>query len=220
MLGSLLTQWTIRLALACLAAYLAGRLLVAIRASGRSANSNDSGNQRACNQRTGELAGKFAASRPVTFTTAWPSETLLRWLWTAGCLLFIAHVACAFQFTHHWSHQHAWRHTADETKRMMGVAFGDGIYFSYVFLLLWAADVACLWLGIRRPRWLVISVYLFLFFIAMNGAIVFEAGPTRPVGIVVVALVLLPLAAVLGWKHLQGWLVGKEQPAVTAECDA
>ena len=26
-------------------------------------------------------------------------------LWTLGCALFVVHVACAFHFYHHWSHQ-------------------------------------------------------------------------------------------------------------------
>lgn len=164
MLGSLLTKWTIRLALACLVAYFAGQLI------GRSGTSSLPGETPAGGR-------KF---------------TLLRWIWTMGCVLFVTHVACAFQFTHHWSHAHAWQHTANETQRLMGFSFGDGIYFSYLFMLLWIADVACLWLRVTRPAWVILPVYVFLFFIAFNGAIVFEDGPTRPVGAVVV-LALLPL---------------------------
>lgn len=164
MFGSFLTQWTIRLALVCLVAYLAGRLL----------GYGDSTNQ------TPVERNMFAA---------------LRWIWTIGCVLFVTHVACAFQFTHHWSHTHAWDHTAAETQRMLGFSFGNGIYFSYLFLLLWVTDVACLWLAVQRPGWVLAPVYLFLFFIALNGAIVFEEGPTRPVGIVI----LVALAPVLGW---------------------
>ncbi|QDU25184.1 hypothetical protein ETAA8_02470 [Anatilimnocola aggregata] len=208
MLGSLLTQWTIRLALACFAAYLAGNLLGLARC--------------ASIDQTAEPRAKFTANRNRAFR--W-----LRWIWTAGCLLFIAHVVCAFQFTHHWSHTHAWEHTAAETKRMLGVAFGDGIYFSYIFLLLWVADVACLWLAIRRPGWVVAAVYLFLFFIAFNGAIVFESGPTRPVGIVVVTA-MLPLLVLFVWKQwrdlatsqkFQRTTTGKEPlPSGNAECEA
>ncbi|WP_254510004.1 hypothetical protein [Anatilimnocola floriformis] len=180
--GSLLTQWTIRLALACLVVYFAALL---------------------CN--SAPRAGKIEtlASRKKF---AW-----LRWIWTAGCLLFIAHVACAFQFTHHWSHTHAWEHTAAETKRMMGFAFGNGIYVSYCFLLLWVADVALQWLNVARPAWLLTAAYLFMFFIAFNGAIIFEDGPTRPVGIVVCAVVLLPIAAWFVWKQ-----VASHKPALPA----
>ena len=60
---------------------------------------------------------------------------IARVLWTAGCLLFIAHVVAAFQFYHHWSHAHALDDTARQTYELLGWAFGAGIYFSYLFLL-------------------------------------------------------------------------------------
>jgi hypothetical protein len=190
MLGSLLTKWTIRLALACLVAYFAGQML----AGGSS--------------RETPAAGK-------KFTWPWIS----RWIWTVGCGLFVAHVVCAFQFTHHWSHAHAWEHTDQETQRLMGFSFGDGIYFSYFFLLLWVADVACLWLAVSRPIWLMAAAYLFMFFIAFNGAIVFEDGPTRPVGIVVM-LLLLPVIAVFVARHASRLFGRKDQLATTAEVEA
>jgi hypothetical protein len=180
MLGSLLTQWTIRLALVCLAVYWGGSLWLATRSiSRRSIDRSPS------NRKTRAEEPKFA---------------LLRWIWTAGCVLFVTHVACAFHFTHHWSHVHAWNHTAAETQRLLGFSFGDGIYFSYLFLVLWVVDVALQWLNVQRPMWLVASVYLFLFFIAVNGAIVFEDGPTRPVGTAVVA-VLAVVFALFVWKR-------------------
>ena len=172
MLGSFLTRWTIRLALACLVIYFAAQM---------------------CNS-----AGKSETPR-TSKKFAW-----LHIIWAVGCLLFLAHVACAFQFTHGWSHTHAWEHTAKETERMMGFAFGNGIYVSYAFLLLWVADVACSWLAISRPTWLLTAAYLFMFFIAFNGAIVFEDGPTRPVGMVVCATVLLPIAAWFVCKQVAG----------------
>jgi len=193
--GSLLTQWTIRLALACLVACFAGQML----AWGSNSQTRASGRKFAwlCISRSG-----------------------LRWTWTAGCLLFIAHVACAFHFTHHWSHMHAWEHTAAETERLLGFSFGDGIYFSYFFLLLWVADVVCLWLNVGRPVWLLAVVYLFMFFIAFNGAIVFEDGPTRPVGIVVVVALLLPVTAWFVSKQLalrRGKAAGNNVPRAEAQ---
>lgn len=181
MIGTFLTQWTIRLALACLAVYFAGRLLTT----------------------TPQRDWKFAS---------------LRWIWTIGCGLFIAHVACAFQFTHHWSHAHAWEHTARETQRLMGMSFGDGIYFSYLFLLLWVADVVALWVCNFRPVWLILPVYLFIFFIALNGAIVFEDGPTRPAGVVVVPA-LAVLAAVFVVRNARR-VLSREREATMAEAEA
>jgi len=157
-MGPLLTKWTIRLALACYVAYLAGWL--------------------------------------TAKSERWPGTA--RWLWTGGCALFVVHVACAFHFYHGWSHAAAWQTTADETRRMLGFAFGDGIYGSYLFLIAWVADVVWLWTGSRpaaagscatsvpRPAWpwgqtpaWRVGVHVFLLFIAFNGAIVFESGPTR-----------------------------------------
>jgi hypothetical protein len=67
--------------------------------------------------------------------------------------------------------------------------FGEGIYFSYLFTLLWLADVVWWWWRPQtynqRPAMLVWGLIAYLCFIAVNGAIVFEAGVTRPVGIVV-----------------------------------
>lgn len=184
MFGPLLTTWTIRLALVCYALYVAAQLT------------------------------NFGQRRPHA----------ARAIWTAGCGLFVAHVACAFHFYHHWSHRAAWQKTADETEQLLGVAFGDGLYFSYLFLVLWVLDVLWLWtLGspqIRSaasassvplpttapattPRWR-LAVHLFLLFIALNGAIVFEGGTTRWVGIPV-SLALAGLAV--------RWAVSVQQPA-------
>lgn len=186
MLGDLLTRWTIRLALACYVAYLAGWL--------------------------------------TTRSAAWPR--ISRWIWTAGCGLFVLHVLCAFHFFHHWSPASAWQATADETQRLMGVAFGDGIYASYLFLAAWVLDVVWLWTfgsppvatpssatTVPRPGlptgqtpWWRIGVHIFLLFIAFNGAIVFEAGPTRWFGIVA-CLALGVLAGRAGYNALRSGVV-------------
>ena len=187
MLGSFLTTWTIRLALACLAVYFAARLL-------------------------------GYGARPYQTPRGERMFTTLRWIWTIGCVLFLAHVACAFQFTHHWSHSHAWEHTAAETERLMGFAYGDGIYFSYLFLVLWVVDVIALWVCCFRPSWLILPVYLFIFFIALNGAIVFEDGPTRPVGLVVVAA-LAPLAVLFAVRQGRR-LLSQERKGTLAEVEA
>lgn len=180
--GELLTRWAVRLALSCFVLYLAGAL--------------------------------WGAGRARWWRVS-------RWIWTAGCGWMLLHVACAFHFYHHWSHGAAWQSTADETQRMLGVAFGDGIYASYLFLLAWAADVVWLWtfssppraaamnasgvpgastIGGQTPIWRLL-VHFFLLFIAFNGAIVFEGGPTRWAGIVA----SLALAALAG-RRAYNWL--------------
>ena len=69
--------------------------------------------------------------------------------------------------------------------------FGEGIYFSYLFLILWVLDVIAMWVWSAAkssaPRPMVAAMqwilHAYLFFIAFNGAIVFESGPTRWAGI-------------------------------------
>lgn len=117
---------------------------------------------------------------------------ILRPLWTAGALLFVAHVTAAFHFEHHWSHAQAVQSTAIQTEQLIGIPFGQGLWFSYLFVLLWIADAA--WSWIQPSKWLnrrptiTLALHAWLFFIAFNGAVVFEAGPTRPAGILVTAL--------------------------------
>lgn len=122
---------------------------------------------------------------------------LIRGLWTAGCLTFVAHVVAAFQYEHHWSNTAAIRSTAEQTKALIGWAFGEGLYFSYLFMGLWMLDVVWYWGSPRtfeaRPRWIQISLHCYLFFIAFNGAVIFESGVTRPAGIVVTLLLFVVL---------------------------
>ncbi len=113
-------------------------------------------------------------------------EMVARWFWTAGCLLALAHGICAFHFVHHWSHEHAFNDTAARTKELTGMEVGAGIYFNYAFVIIWAWDVGWWWSSPKSYRqrshlWNV-PILGFLLFIAVNGAIVFESGPTRVFG--------------------------------------
>lgn len=131
----------------------------------------------------------------------WGESRWERWVWTAGVLFFVAHIAAAFHFYHEWSHQRAFESTAKQTEELLGLRFGEGIYFSYLFTLLWIGDVAWWWLSPhsyrQRPAWLVGGLIAYLFFIAVNGAIVFEDGVTRPVGIVV----CMALGGLLAYRY-------------------
>jgi hypothetical protein len=124
-----------------------------------------------------------------------------------GCALFWLHVAAAFHFYHRWSHHHAVEHTAAETKRLLGFEFGQGIYFSYLFMVLWAIDAAWQWrtpLAPRRSPWTRCLVHAYLFFIAFNGTIVFEDGPVRWAAVACCAAiaVLALVRLVLPWRNL------------------
>jgi hypothetical protein len=111
----------------------------------------------------------------------------LRAVWTISCGFFVLHVLSAFHYSYHWSHAEAIQSTARQTDELLGMRFGEGLYFSYGFLLLWIADVLFWWqrpeLYVSRPGWLLLAVHAYLFFIAFNGAVVFKSGATRIAGI-------------------------------------
>ena len=127
-------------------------------------------------------------------------DTVARYAWLGGCLAFLVHVFCAFYFHHDMSHQAAVANTAERTRDMLGFAFGEGIFFSYAFTVIWTVDA--FWRVFaaesydRRAVWLHGAVHAYLFFIAINGAAVFEAGATR-------------WGAVLGCLLLAGLAIGR-----------
>lgn len=143
-----------------------------------------------------------------TLRARWANGLSGRTIWTAGLVAFLGHLWAVFQYKLHWSQAAALSHTADGTEALMGFRFGEGIYFSYFFGLVWAADVAWWWVSprshARRPAWVGGLILGYLVFIAFHGAIVFEPGPVRIVGIVG-CLVLVALAA-------RQWL-GRKQSA-------
>lgn len=159
-----LTRWTIRLALAAYVAVLVSRI------------------------RTQPAVG----GSPPRLAEPDPPESIRRepfqrGLWTLGCILLWAHVACAFAFYHHWSHDDAYLRTARETAKTVGIDWGGGIFFNYLFLLLWTFDVAWRWTlpAAYRARSRVYSVFLdfYLAFIALNATVVFGHGAVRYLGI-------------------------------------
>jgi hypothetical protein len=127
-----------------------------------------------------------------------PSSSWRRRLWTFGWLVFLAHVAAAFHFVHHWSHAEAAEATTRRALELTGSPAASGIYFNYVFLLVWTADVAWLLLAAqshaRRPRPIAWLVHGFMLFMVVNAVIVFGHGPTRGLGLAA-ALILLAVTA-------------------------
>src|SRR5688500_13257829 len=107
-----------------------------------------------------------------------------RILWTAGCLLFLAHVAAAFHFFHGWSHAHAYQETARQTRDLVGVGSGAGLYLNYLFTAVWVGDAGWWWIaGLdryrRRGRWVDVSLHAFMLFMGFNATAVFEQGALR-----------------------------------------
>ncbi len=130
-----------------------------------------------------------------------PAEThskLARWLWFAAAVVYLIHVACAFQFVHHWSHEHALAETARQTVELIGWRFGGGLYLNYLVTLIWPVEAAwqCLWPRShaalpKAMRWTWLAFWLFM---VVNGAVVFPTGPTRWVtGAALAALGLLAI---------------------------
>ncbi len=119
-----------------------------------------------------------------------------RWLLGAGAIAFVLHVICAFHFFHQWSHADALAETARQTKELIGVENGGGLYLNYAFTLLWLWD-AGYWLVagdeayLNRSRWIVVTLHSFFAFMFVNGAVVFGKGPVRWYGIAVIAMMAI-----------------------------
>lgn len=127
---------------------------------------------------------------------------LSRVVWLSGSLLLLAHALLALGAVHGWSHAHAYRHTAEQTRALTGVDWGGGVYLNEVTIALWLADA--LWLVFvplshsRRPAWIGIALHAWLLFMAINGAIVFANGPTRWISAAV--LIVLCVTAVARYR--------------------
>ena len=139
------------------------------------------------------LVAYFAGAMVEMLSRRRPSDDFgpkWRWArvcWTLGLALYLAHVACAFQFYHHWSHRAAYAETARRTAELFGWSSGAGLYFNYAFTLAWLVDVGWWWLSPasreRRPRWLSIAWQGFFLFMVVNATIVFETGLVRWLGV-------------------------------------
>ncbi len=113
---------------------------------------------------------------------------MIRCCWTLGLICYLVHVAVAFHYFHQWSHRVA----VEFTQRTSG--FGGGIYASYLFSLVWLADVLMAWMSPQkyaiRNRFQTYAVHLFLLFMVFNGAIVFASGPTRWISVAIFCAIL------------------------------
>ena len=115
-------------------------------------------------------------------------RTASRWLNTAGCAAFLAHVATAFHFYHHWSHAAAYADTARQTAEFSGWNWGGGLYINYAFALVWLGEVVWAWANPNsdreRPNWMTWTVRGFFLFMMLNGAVVFVRGGMKWFGFV------------------------------------
>jgi hypothetical protein len=122
------------------------------------------------------IAGKWQAARSA---------------WTAGCLLYLAHMITAFAFFHEWSHAQAHAATAKQTGDLFGIYWGGGLYFNYVFTAVWTGDAAWWLLHAasyrKRARWISAAVHAFLAFMFFNATVVFGKGVVRWAGVAATA---------------------------------
>jgi len=113
-------------------------------------------------------------------------ERTARLLWTGGCLAFLIHMMCAFHFFHHWSHADAYEVTARQTAEVTGMDWGGGLYFNYVFALVWVGDACWWWYNARsystRPRAAEWTIQSFLGFMAFNATVIFGRGAIQWAG--------------------------------------
>ena len=127
---------------------------------------------------------------------AWALAEFLRsrWLWAAGATLAAIHSAAAFDVFYNWSHATARELTMRQTAALTGVNFAGGIYVNYVFLGVWIADAAWRLVAPKsyetRPRPLTLATHGFIFFIIVNGAVIFADGWARVVGAAATSLVI------------------------------
>jgi hypothetical protein len=99
------------------------------------------------------------------------------------------------------SHESARIETTRQTAALTGMAFSGGIYLNYLFLAVWLSDAAWWWIAPvsyhSRPRALGLAIRGFIFFIIVNGALVFADGWARVVG----ALAVSAVAAAAWHRH-------------------
>jgi hypothetical protein len=101
--------------------------------------------------------------------------------WLTGGMLAIMHTLLALAIRYRWDHALAVRETARQAADLSGAAWSGSIYVNYVFLALW---ITLAW---RWQHWL---WRLFVLVMMVNGAVLFARPAARPLGLVLVALLL------------------------------
>lgn len=128
-------------------------------------------------------------------------QRFARIVWTLACGTYLVHVAMAFEHAHHWSHDDAFRHVEAVSR------FGYGIFVSYLFTLVWLADVVWWWASRttyqRRPRWLGMSIHGFMSFVIFNATVVFADGWVRWISVAAFALLAIAYATRDWPKHIR-----------------
>lgn len=121
--------------------------------------------------------------------------TARRVLWTTAAVLMLVHSVAAFATIYGWSHDVAVAATARQTQAVTGFDSGSGLYVNYAFLLIWLGDAIWWWQWpdryATRAAWLSRFVHGFVWFMFLNGAVIFADGWMRGIGAVAVLAVLI-----------------------------
>jgi hypothetical protein len=150
--------------------------------------------------------------RPLLYVTIWVSMAALgasEWvrrgrdlsarrsaflLSAVGLALLVTHIAIAIFHHHGGDHAAAVAETARLTEAVYGVAWGGGVYVNYAFVATWAAY---LWWWRRDPDPVidsrhpaVVGLRVVLFILIVNALVVFASAWTRPLGVIICAVLL------------------------------
>lgn len=123
--------------------------------------------------------------RPADWRAANGRGWLTRWCWTLAWASYLVHLAVAFLIYHHGSHAAAVAHTEQVS------GWGDGIYISHFFTLVWSLDVLFWWLRparyAARSAWIDRGLHGFMAFMVLNATVVYEPGFIRWTGLALFA---------------------------------
>lgn len=111
---------------------------------------------------------------PAKFAIA---RTGVRILYSLGLATMLLHLAVAFHLGHAWSHADAF----DRTERIGG--YGEGIFVSYGFAMLWIVEAVWMWIAfdcyLNRRAWWNRLIIGFMWFVLFNAAVVYGHGIAR-----------------------------------------
>jgi len=108
--------------------------------------------------------------------------------WLIGLAAYVAHVLLAFATYYEWSWAIAWKATADDAERLTGVRAGWGLWLNIVFGLVWAVLARDRLTtgkrhgfagGGRIPKGVRLSLHTFLFFMVIQGGLIFAPPAAR-----------------------------------------
>jgi hypothetical protein len=116
--------------------------------------------------------------------------------WSVAAALMLVHSVAAFGTIYGWSHEVAVAATARQTRELTGFDSASGIYVNYAFLVVWLTDAAWWWQSpgtyVTRARWMSRFVHGFVWFMFLNGAVIFADGWMRTIG--AIAVLTVPVA--------------------------